>query len=47
MELSATESDTGRSQFLLSPGCDRSRYYRTGGGSLYATPPLAPPPPRF
>ena len=26
MELSPTESDTGRSRFLLSSGCDRSRY---------------------
>ena len=26
-ELGPTGSDTGRSRFLLSSGCDRSRYY--------------------
>ena len=33
MELGPSESDTGRSCFLLSPGCDRSRYYRVAYGT--------------
>jgi hypothetical protein len=31
--LSPTRSDTGRSWFLLSSGCDRSRYYRVAHGT--------------
>ena len=40
MELSPTESDTGCSWFLLSSGCDRSRYYRVahGTGLIYIPP---------
>ena len=33
MELRPTESDTGRSWFLLSSGCDTSRYYRVTHGA--------------
>ena len=33
MELGPTGSDTGRSCFLLSPGCDRGRYYRVTHGT--------------
>ena len=33
MELGPTGSGTGRSLFLLSSGCDRSRYYRVAHGT--------------
>ena len=33
MELGPTGSGTGRSCFLLSPGCDRSRRYRAAHGT--------------